>query len=375
MFRVAVTDIDSGDGWVKCGRCRKVFDCRKNEIDPTAFINNDENSDDAKESEPGEEIFNPSEASVDKSETVEDAPPAPQMPLFVDSSDKTSSKRSVQRDVKSPKPLESETAESSRVADSLPDNATDKRHLVEKSAPKSTFSEPVKNVKPRPEVQPQRHQPTAVNPSFPAGRIQSNPNHTQKASAPTPMTHPSKRAPGLSKVIIAKAQGWKKGKNRISRFNSLPSILLIAVLSILLLWQVAVVNYTKLSSYGFLSAPLAGICSLIKCNTSVLSTATEFEILHANLRRHSTLPNVVSISAKLINFSEADKVLPTVRLDITNNENEIIASRLIDLADNPQYVDPTISELAPGQDVKVLFNLNPPSSYAYGFELNLVENK
>ena len=45
MFRVSAVDMDGSQGWVKCGRCKKVFDSEKNKLDPSAFIKPTENLD------------------------------------------------------------------------------------------------------------------------------------------------------------------------------------------------------------------------------------------------------------------------------------------------------------------------------------------
>ena len=175
-----------------------------------------------------------------------------------------------------------------------------------------------------------------------------------------------------TKSILAQAQSWKKEKNRFQSRRSYTSFIFALGLFALLIWQVAIVNYTKLSNYGFLSAPLNLTCAIFSCNQKQPVSQHEFEILHANLRRNNTTPGVVTISANLINYSNSDKLLPKIRLDLTDSNEIIVASKIISLVDNPQYIEPTISQLSPGQDVKLEFDIDRPIRSAVGFEISII---
>ena len=378
MFRAAVAEIDASEGWVKCGHCRKVFDCRENEIKPTDFMRQDEVAEDEAVTQAPESAASGANSKPDGNQ------PAPQISLFDE-----------------PEPVEKSTAATG----------------VEPGSGKSEVSSPAKDQSStvKPEDRGQNQSPSQQHKADPAGpgrrrdsaklsiddgivrktgvknkalesissRIETSgqgrgrtKNRNRYPSILKNRLNIAKpQAPRFSRVILAKAQTWKKQKNRSKKIGVFPYALISVVLFALFIWQVSVVNYTRLSQYGFLSAPLAAVCSVVTCNQTAQPQALGFDLLHASIRRHATIPNVMSISAKLINFSDENRLIPSIRLDLTNDQDTVIASRIIDLADNPQYVDPALSELAPGQDVSLLFNIENPGKSAHGFQLNLVSSR
>ena len=381
MFRAAVSDIDASEGWVKCGHCRKVFDCRKNEIKPIDFIRKDEPGDD----EPSEQTLEDVSAENAQDNDEEQAF-VPQISLF----DETEQLDKSNEQTANNPPAGKTTLPHDSIST---DNKPVKIHkpLVQESellANKSTPIHPEDNsakISLRVEADTIRSSSmpeTADNNDRPDARISDYKNqHTEnKTKQPQqPQSTLKKRlnitkpqAPAFSAVILAKAQSWKKQRNRFKKTKAFPYALIAIALFALLIWQIAIVNYTKLSQYRFLSAPLMAVCSVVTCNQASAPQAAGFEILHASVRRHASMPNVMSISAKLINFSDENKLMPTLRLDLTNDNNAIIASRTIVLPENPQYVEPALSQLAPGQDVQLLFNIENPNLSAHGFQLSLV---
>ena len=378
MFRAAVSDIDASEGWVKCGHCRKVFDCRKNEIKPADFVKIEESSEEqTDESESNEQELDDLTATDAKSPDEEEF--VPQISLFDESSGL-------------------EKTDEDAVTQSAVDRSVQGR-LAAKHENKSGSSVNPVMIEKSPAVE-QIKDDSAVNPKLESSKLRmpAAPNKTLQASRPkldTSGFNPTKsenktqqqsilknrltitkpKAPGFSQIILAKAQSWKKQKNRFKKTKVFPFALIAVALFALLIWQIAIVNYTRLSQYSFLSAPLAAVCSVVTCNQTAEPSDHGFEILHASVRRHASIPNVMSVSAKLINFSDENKLMPTVRLDLTNDDKTVIASKIINLPENPQFVDPVLTELAPGQDVQLEFNIENPVKSAHGFQLNLVSNR
>lgn len=369
MFRAAVSDIDASDGWVKCGHCRKVFDCRDNEIKPADFISVDE---------PGEN--DSKDKSMDVSPASGDGEPGddqfvPQISLFDEpqplktsgdgSADSNASPDLENISAQAAGPLKDELPPvAHKPAYESPGEVDDANNLsVERRSTqvRGTRTDAL-----------QANQRTAQVTSKVQGKPENQGRHQSALKNRLNFTKP--QAPGFSASILAKAQSWKKQRNRFNKTKAFPKSLIAVVLFAAFIWQIAIVNYTKLSQYSFLSAPLMAVCSIVTCNHTKAPKAPGFEILHANVRRHTSIPNVMTISAKLINFSDENKLMPTLRLDLTNTNNAVIASRTITLPENPQFTDPALSELAPGQDVQLIFNINNPHKAAHGFQLSLVSD-
>ena len=376
MFRAAVSDIDASEGWVKCGHCRKVFDCRKNEIKPADFVKPDEPDIDETTSEDPVSVTDDEDTSPEHDEFV------PQISLFEESE---------QLD----KSIAGENKESGSVSAAGKPFSTDDQGTSVKPASPAEYQSSATEAKTK--SHPANRDEHSANPNVNKNKlrtstVQKRPQAAGKRTVDVPgfgqikaenkQRHPSilknrlniakPQAPGFSRVIVAKAQSWKKQKKRSKKTGAFPYVIIAVTLFALFIWQITVVNYNKLSQYGFMSAPMAAICSIVTCNQTAQLKGPGFEILHASIRRHASIPNVMSVSAKLINFSDENKLMPTLRLDLKNDENKVIASRIIDLKDNPQFVDPALTELAPGQDVQLLFNIENPGKSAHGFQLNLV---
>jgi len=378
MFRAAVSDIDASDGWVKCGHCRKVFDCRENEIKPADFVSLEEPG----ENDSTEKSAELSSVSQDV-ELVEDEF-VPQISLFDE-------------------PGQPKKSSEDDVADSAVGNFADSHISVSRENKSAKKVEPVEHKLPSVEQKPaytipkedddavslhvdrgDNSTPSAHSDTLHANRETVDATSYKKSKKDNQGQHQSilknrlnvtkPHAPGFSASILAKVQSWKKQRKHFKKTRAYPNSLIAVVLFAVLIWQMAIVNYTKLSQYSFLSAPLMAVCSIITCNHAAAPKTSGFEILHASVRRHTSIPNVMSITAKLINFSDENKLMPTLRLDLTNDNNTIIASRTIALPENPQFVDPALTELAPGQDVQLIFDINNPDKSAHGFQLSLVSH-
>ena len=384
MFRAAVSDIDASEGWVKCGRCRKVFDCREHEIKPADFIS---------QSEP---VENDSVAHAVESSPDSDAkgPAAdefvPQISLFEESEEpvKSAEERSgkdsdVESAVDQPDDSRFSASHETKSAKTvnppevnLPSVEQKSSSTVPSQGDDGLTLRVDKNAIARPATDDDILQANrrTIDATINKKSKKENPGKFRsKLKSRLNITKP--QAHGFSSIILAKAQSWKKQRNRFKKTKAFPYSLIAVILFAALIWQIAIVNYAKLSHYRFLSGPLIVICSIVTCNQAMATKTSGFEILHARIRRHTSMPNVMSITAKLINFSDENKIMPTVRLDLTNAKNSIIASQTIVLAENPQFTDPALTELAPGQDVQLKFNINNQSKSAHGFQLSLVSNQ
>lgn len=374
MYRAAVSDIDASQGWVKCGHCKKVFDCKTNEINPADFVSTDESA----SIKDGADV----PASKDAEDLVEDDS-VPQISLFDESGplEATSEARELQSEPEIPV----DSRLSAKQGKNRPSQAYTPTENKLPSADKVTDSGPARKSRDAETPQLDRHSATGApghgNALQASWRNVKTAGHLAtgiKSGAQRPpsldkrLNFAKPRAHGFSELISARAKSWKKQKNRFKKTGVFPYSLIAVALFAVLISQIAVVNYTKLSKYRFLSAPLTAVCSIVTCNDAPAPDLSGFEILHASVRRHASIPNVMSITAKLINFSDKNKLMPTLRLDLTNDSNTIIASRTIALTENPQFADPALTELAPGQDVQLLFNIKNPQQSAHGFQLSLV---
>ena len=388
MFRAAVSELDTSEGWVKCGHCRKVFDCRKNEIKPADFVKDEQPSEDELNiDENAEQVLDA--VSSSNTAVVEDEQFVPQIALFeepeqpeitnLDTSDTSFQDPAVVGSQRTEKHSDAVSEPASgkhplgykksdyKIADAnLSSNDVGTTGLQVDSRPIGQTALPAagsdnSNYKIEPAINPQSEKQT---------RVKSQSQSQSKLKNRLNVTKP--QAPRFSAIILAKAQSWKKQRNRFKKTKAFPFVLIAVALFAMLIWQIAIVNYTRLSQYKFLSAPLAAVCSIVTCNQAAAPQASGFEILHASVRRHANVPNVMSVSATLINFSDENKLMPTLRLDLTNDANAIIASRTIELPENPDYVEPALTQLAPGQDVQLMFNIENPDKSAHGFQLSLV---
>lgn len=357
MFRVLERAIEASQGWVKCGRCHKVFDCRDHEVDAAEFQKD--------------------EQEVSK----EDNPPPPQAPsvaskadLFDDNDPQLAMFGGARPAKNAPgKPVKPAPAPESGVTDSTETPGAPKLEPPESDATQSGNGQVKAEVS---VVAPAKMEPGFLrideeNGSHTPQLVAENRRKQQEAQQPSKRKEEPVKTenPWLSRTIQAGAQSWKKEKNRFKPQRKYSAAILSVLLLALLLWQVAIVSYSRLSSYRFMSGPLSLVCSVLTCNATTPPITNELDILYANLRRHASRPNVISISAKLINYSNGNIDMPVIRLDLTDAGDQVIASRLIDLGDNPQYVEPPVSELAPGQDVTMTFNIDNPDPAIQGFEL------
>ena len=390
MFRAAVSDLDISEGWVKCGHCRKVFDCRKNEIKPVDFVKEEASDDDAdidKDQQHSEQ-----DVSTDDSGLVEEEQFVPQISLF-DEADRDSNE-----DPETTPPRQADLADNTAQVRSgrsptLPDPVATELVANKKDHKKPVMTPSIETRGGSERINSglQVDKRSVASPSSSSGVSAKVIHKTSSTSAFAPQKQQAikkqgqsesklknrlniskPQAPAFSAIILAKAQSLKKQRNRFKKTKAFPLALFAVALFALLIWQIAIVNYTRLSQYGFISAPLSAVCSIVTCNQAAAPQALGFEILHASVRRHASVPNVMSVSATLINFSDENRLMPKLRLDLTNDDDAIIASRTIDLPENPHYVDPALTELAPGQDVQLLFNIENPDSSAHGFQLSLV---
>ncbi len=427
MFRVGSVVTEKDEAWVKCGRCKKVFDYKKNKIDLSAFLKSTEGADvTSAETESANQTettklstlsVNEKTDSSDHETTKPSALPIQEKTDAGDSSvflkptenSATTSSETVSED-------QTEKIESSAVlvkkesinteGDNQPEEQlsfikTRGGERVENTGPHKPLFQPKDNVDEKPssrqiklEVEKNETTNSKSEVKKPQQRFISNQDSELKQSrvtdphsrVDTPAQAPlkpainiktakkkSSKGSQLTKNIMAQAQSLKKDKNRTDSKTNYSAWLIVIGLVALLIWQTAIVNHTKLRNYNFLNAPLNLVCSVFSCNQQQPLTQAEFEILHANLRRHSAQPGVITISANLINYSNSDKLLPNIRLDLTDTNESIVASKTINLVDSPQFLDPAISQLAPGQDVKITFDVDRPPRSAVGFELNIVD--
>lgn len=377
MFRAAVSEIDASEGWVKCGRCRKVFDCRENEIKPSDFLMPEKEIDDetvSKNSGPEEKGEN--------TQAHEDGL-VPQIPLFDDSELPQNIDAGTWGDAhdNASAELDSATQDRSGSAGTTDETAGDRSVPLTPSPDRADMGRNPglaslsieDNHLRKSAAQNQKLQSHRRNVDV-GGASQGKTRHKNRYPSilKNRLNISKPQAPRFSRVILAKAQSWKKQKSHSRKAGILPYVLVSVVLFTLLVWQISVVSYTRLSQYGFLSAPLAGVCAIITCNQADEPRGRGFEILHASIRRHAWVPNAMTVSANLINFSDENRLIPRIRLDLTGDANTVISSQIIDLAENPQYVDPAMTELAPGQDVRLKFDIANPGKLAHGFQLNFV---
>jgi len=448
MFRTPADLLESDKAWVKCGRCKKVFDANKNTIDPSTFLKTIESSDvTSTESESGnqtEKIETSSSTEEDTDSADLKAQPEKQLP------EKNPESQSETRKLSSP--LIDNTSDNKKSAAIDAKLESENRILKPESEPRSSTSNSTKDIEQLAEprlsfiknkedkkVETQAAQTPLFNTKSDnpdtneSARSQANPsvksaqasiksvqlkatqNRVTEGATLNPQSRENERfnpkkstlaaksfSPSVTptrektlaeqqkinakaekkrkaeksqwtKMILAQAQSWKSEKNRFQSRRSYTGILAIIGLVALLIWQVAIVNYSKLVTYDFLKGPLNLTCAVLSCNKERPNSGHEFEILHANLRRHQTNPGVMTISANLINYSNSDKLLPSIRLDLTDVNETVVASRTINLVENPQYIDPAISMLSPGQDIKLKLDIDRPISRAVGFELSVIK--
>ncbi len=410
MFRVSTQMLEMGQGWVKCGRCKKVFDSDQNQVEPSAFLKTKESSDigdqtektrfsslsvqeksDSTDLKAKPEGQASETGSGDQTEKIESSRPAAEKKSANLGVESKQERQLSFIESKEDKKLETSEPQATLVGKKADEIKTDKR--IEKQTDKMASSAEVVVKISQQKITPAEQEekttlklstreinrpvseetPLTVKPSTTSVRPTRERTLTeqQKMNAKAEKKRKAEKSQ-WTKMILAQAQSWKSEKNRFQSRRSYTAILVMIGLLALLIWQVAIVNYSKLANYNFLAGPLKLTCAMVSCNKEKPASEHQFEILHASLRPHQTSPGVITISANLINYSNSDKLLPSIRLDLTDANDVVVASRTINLVDNPQYIDPAISQLAPGQDVKLKLDIDRPVRSAVGFELSVI---
>ncbi len=416
IFRVSSAVSEQSGDWAKCGHCKKVLELKKNQIDPKDFLQADESvvQDKVTPKPDTSEVKSTATPDIPTDPTHSDKTPPQQAaasikssPASVQSTDKDPKQQSPSGLATEPMPVEklkpaeeqlsfiknkqSDSgfkASQQTLPESAADNSDNKAHQVEpilqakhdRTIESTRLSKQgVKQEKISPRVRQKsvkaRDSVRARFDSRTSPQFSSTPAGIGTDSTASNKTDNKKTAKGpqITNSIVARAQRFKKDKNRSNPTFSYSAWGIVLGLVALLIWQIAIVNYTKLKNYSFLAVPLNFTCAIFSCNQQAPLSQSEFEILHASLRRHTSVPGVITISANLINYSNNDKLLPSIRLDLTGSDESIVASKTINLVDNPQFLDPAISQLAPGQDVKIVFDVDRPPRAAVGFALNIVD--
>jgi hypothetical protein len=138
----------------------------------------------------------------------------------------------------------------------------------------------------------------------------------------------------------------------------------------LLVAAIYTLRTTLVSSYPQLRPVLNQVCDVAGCTISWGREDSAFEIVTSELVETPTKPGRILLTATLVNRSKTKQDLPSLELRLTDNANQIVASRALHPRD---YLGRTVAKdegLAPGAELYVNLNLEVGNkSLASGYGL------
>ncbi|SRR5579883_129848 len=141
-----------------------------------------------------------------------------------------------------------------------------------------------------------------------------------------------------------------------------------AVLSLLLLAQLAWANRASLATDSSTRPLLAHICAALRCTLPPIKDVSKLTLLSRDIRPHPSVPGALIISATIRNDADFTQPYPLIRISLADLDGNAIAMRRF--RPSEYIVDPKTraAGLPPGGTVAAVFEVEDPGKNAVAFE-------
>jgi len=147
------------------------------------------------------------------------------------------------------------------------------------------------------------------------------------------------------------------------------------VLLLLLLIAQTIYSYrTELALIAPASRPyLERYCDMINCTVAYPQDIKQLGIVASDLQRDSERqPEVIILSAIIRNHAPFPQALPALQLSLTDEEDQLIASRIFTAQDYLSEQEKSLQSIQSHQDIEILLYFDGSNLDASGYSLNLL---